>query len=62
MNDLAHNIDSAFESQANFEAQFDCDVYEVDFRQRESLSENFNEEIEAWARHALATNGFGDFC
>ena len=61
MNDLAHNIDSAFESQENFNAQFDCDVYEVDFRQRESLSENFNDEIEAWARHALATNGFGDF-
>ena len=28
---------------------------------RESLSENFINEIEAWARHALAANGFGDY-
>ena len=27
---------------------------------RESLSENFNREIDAWARHALASNGFAD--
>ena len=27
---------------------------------RESLSENFNRELEAWARHALGANGFGD--
>jgi len=29
--------------------------------ERESLSENFNREIEAWARHALGANGFGDY-
>lgn len=28
---------------------------------RESLSESFNAEIDAWARHALASNGFGDY-
>ena len=28
---------------------------------RESLSENFNDELDAWARHALAANGFGDY-
>ncbi len=38
----------------------------VEFRaaqpiERDSLSLNFIEEIDAWARHALATNGFGDF-
>lgn len=27
---------------------------------RESLSENFIEELEGWARRALAANGFGD--
>ena len=27
---------------------------------RESLAENFNRAIEAWARHALGANGFGD--
>jgi hypothetical protein len=29
-------------------------------RQRDSLAGNFNEEIDAWARMALARNGFGD--
>ena len=28
---------------------------------RDSLSENFNMEIDAWARQALAANGFGDY-
>ena len=28
---------------------------------RESLSEIFVDEIDAWARRALAANGFGDF-
>lgn len=28
---------------------------------RESLSEVFADEIDAWARHALAANGFGDY-
>ena len=27
---------------------------------RESLSANFNREIDAWARHAQSANGFGD--
>ena len=45
------------------EEYFECEVIEFDrdYRERESLSENFNDEIEAWARHALAANGFGDF-
>ena len=29
--------------------------------QRESLFENFVDEIDAWARRALASNGFGDY-
>ena len=29
--------------------------------ERDSLSLNFIDEIDAWARHALAINGFGDF-
>jgi hypothetical protein len=28
---------------------------------RESLSENLIDELEAWARHALSANGFGDY-
>ena len=35
--------------------------FDRDFFQRDSLSENFINEIEAWARHALAANGFADF-
>ena len=27
---------------------------------RDSLSEVFHDEIDAWARHAMGTNGFGD--
>lgn len=27
----------------------------------ETLSENFNSEIDLWARRALAANGFGDY-
>jgi hypothetical protein len=40
----------------------DCEILEFDrdYQQRDSLSENFVNEIEAWARHALAANGFGD--
>jgi len=29
--------------------------------ERESLSENFINELEAWARHAFGANGFGDY-
>ena len=43
----------------------ECEIIEFKPEQvgpgRESLSENFNQEIEAWARRALASNGFGDF-
>jgi len=28
---------------------------------QKTLSENFNVEIDAWARQALAANGFGDY-
>jgi len=58
---LAEKIDSIIDYQTNLEHQLDCDIVEVDFRDRESLSENFNAEIEAWARHSLASNGFGDY-
>ena len=38
----------------------DCDVLALnDFRDRESLSENFYDEMDAWFRRAIASNGFG---
>jgi len=61
MNDPAVNIDSIIEFGTNFENQQAGDIVEFDFRHRDSLSEIFNEEIEAWARHSLASNGFGDY-
>jgi hypothetical protein len=41
----------------------ECDIIPLRPEQyvRESLSENFINEIDAWARHALAANGFGDY-
>ena len=43
----------------------ECEVIEFksdrNSEARESLSENFNEEIDTWARRALAANGFGDY-
>ena len=35
--------------------------FDTDFRSRDSLSENFINEIEAWARQTLGANGFGDY-
>ncbi len=61
MNHPAVDIDSFIESETGFEEEFDSEVVEYDFRHRDSLSEVFNEEIDAWARHCLASNGFGDY-
>ena len=45
------------------EEYHECEVLEFDrdFYRRDSLSENFINEIEAWARHAFGANGFGDY-
>ena len=39
----------------------DCDIIEFRLGNRDSLSENFITEIDAWARQAMASNGFGDY-
>jgi hypothetical protein len=41
----------------------DCDIVEFPPAniKRDSLSEIFLDEIDAWARQALAANGFGDY-
>ena len=41
----------------------ECDIVEFRLgnRNRDSLSENYILEIDAWARQALASNGFGDY-
>jgi hypothetical protein len=57
----AEKIDSIFESESSYDHETDCEVVQFDFRQRDSLSENFINEIESWAMHCLASNGFGDY-
>jgi len=41
----------------------DCEIIELRPEQDEqdSLFGNFVDEIDAWARHTLAANGFGDY-
>ncbi|MFA9421684.1 MAG: hypothetical protein ACERLB_16185 [Gammaproteobacteria bacterium] len=41
----------------------DCEIVKFTSRgmTHDSLSEMFNDEIDAWARRALAANGFGDY-
>jgi hypothetical protein len=48
---------------ALFSVETDCDIVEFTPAnvKRDSLSEIFLEEIDAWARQALATNGFGGY-
>jgi hypothetical protein len=61
MNNLAENLESIFEAESVHLDQFDSEIVEFSPEHRESLSVNFLDEIDAWARHSLAANGFGDF-
>lgn len=40
---------------------FNADATPTDALEQESLFENFVDEIDVWARRALAANGFGDY-
>ena len=60
MNNLAEKLESIFEVESVDLDQQDCEIVEFSPEHRESLSENFLAEIDAWARHSLASNGFGD--
>ena len=61
MNNLAEKLESIFEVESVGLDQQDCEIVEFSPENRESLSENFLAEIDAWARHSLASNGFGDY-
>jgi hypothetical protein len=63
MDNLAEVIEQSDSIVMDFEGLEECEVVEIssDYKRRDSLSETFNDEIEAWARHALASNGFGDY-
>jgi len=55
MENLAENV--------LFSVKADSDIVEFSPAniKRDSLSEAFYDEIDAWARQALAANGFGDY-
>jgi hypothetical protein len=61
MNNLAENLETIVEAETNSYDQLEADVVEIDSLRRESLSENFYAELDAWARHSLALNGFTDY-
>ena len=61
MNNLAEKLESIFEVESVDLEQLDIEIVEFSPEHRESLSENFLAEIDAWARHSLASNGFGDY-
>jgi hypothetical protein len=63
MENSARNLEQVFDSESSHvtEQKFAIVQSRTQNRNRDSLSENFNNEIEAWARQALASNGFGDY-
>ena len=63
MGDLAQNLEPEFDSESSHVTQQKFAIVQsrAQNRDRDSLSENFNNEIEAWARQAMASNGFGDY-
>jgi hypothetical protein len=42
-------------------SEADIVEFKMGYHQSESLHENYVSEIDAWARQALASNGFGDY-
>ena len=61
MSNLAESFETLFAVETDHYDEFDCDVVEISSRQHESPTETFFEEIDAWARHSLALNGFCDY-
>ncbi len=63
MENLAHDLEPKIDSESSHVTQQKFAIVQsrTQNRDRDSLSENFNNEIEAWARQATASNGFGDY-
>ena len=61
MNNLAENLETIIEAESGRYDQLDCEIVEFSPEHHEPLSVNFFEELDAWARHSLASNGFSDY-
>lgn len=65
MENLAQNLDLdlEFNSESDQISLQTLEIVEplVQDYNPESLSENFYTELDAWARQAMASNGFGDY-
>ena len=63
MENLAQDLEPIFYSESSHIVQQKFAIVQnrAQNRDRDSLSENFNNEIEAWAMQAMASNGFGDY-
>jgi hypothetical protein len=61
MSNLAESFEEIFAVETDRYEQLDGDVVEIGAQRRESISLNLLEEIDAWARHSLGLNGFGDY-
>ena len=53
MNNLAENLETIVEAESDRYDQLACEIIEFSPEHRESLSENYIEELDAWARHSL---------
>jgi hypothetical protein len=67
MENLAQNLDLdldlEFDSESEEISQQTLEIVQPLMQEcnAESLSENFYTELDAWARQAMAANGFGDY-
>ena len=61
MSNLAEKFETIFAVETDHIGQLDCDVIEIGPQRQESLSVIFSEELDAWARHSVGLNGFGDY-
>jgi hypothetical protein len=66
MSNLAKDINiedtgPVIEQEQTTTVQQKATLVEIRSQDQDSLSESFNSELDAWARHCLAANGFGDY-
>jgi hypothetical protein len=61
MNNLAESFEEIVEAETDRFNPLDFEVVEINSLHSESVSADALAEIDAWARHSLASNGFGDY-